>query len=259
MKYKDGYVAFIDILGFSAYVSDENNANGTNDLFDFVRKFSYLFNTSPDLKIDVSFFSDSIVLTANELEDLVTPIYIAESYLKDKLGLLFRGGICYGKYYHNDGVTFGPAVVSAYKLEGKANYSRIILDPTIQLPEEKSIIFYQDIDGYTCLNPMSSVLNEPIAHGPEGAVYPKGNINEIINSCFTKYRNDIIEQISKNKGTPVIDKYLWRVRAFNYTCNLIADLPNGEPIYEAINFVANEQLRHLLKNQLIVEDDILKC
>ena len=63
MKYKDGYVAFIDILGFSAYVSDENNANGTNDLFDFVRKFSYLFNTSPDLKIDVSFFSDSIVLT----------------------------------------------------------------------------------------------------------------------------------------------------------------------------------------------------
>ncbi len=259
MKYKDGYVAFIDVLGFSTYVSDEENSNGTHDLFEFVRKFCYLFNTSPELKINVSFFSDSIVLTADELERLVAPIYIAESYLKDKLGLLFRGGICYGKYYHKDGVTFGPAVVSAYKLEGKANYSRIILDPTIQLPKETSLIFFQDIDGYTCLNPMSNILNEPIAYGPEGAVYPKGDINEIISSCFTKHRNAIIEQISKNKGTPVIDKYLWRARAFNYTCSLIADLPDGEPIYEAINFVANEQLRHLLKNQLITENDILKC
>lgn len=259
MTYKDGYVAFIDILGFSTYVSNENNANGTNALFDFVRKFSDLFNTSPDLKIEVSFFSDSIVITANELEDLVAPIYIAESYLKDKLGLLFRGGICYGKYYHNNGVTFGPAVVSAYKLEGKANYSRIILDSTIQLSEETSIIFYQDIDGFTCLNPMSAILNEPIAYGSEGEVYPEGNINEIISSCFAKHRDAIIKQIAKYKGTPVIDKYLWRVRAFNYTCNLIADLPNGEPIYKAINFVANEQLKHLLKNQLITEDDILMC
>lgn len=26
MEYKEGYVAFIDILGFSTYVSNENNA-----------------------------------------------------------------------------------------------------------------------------------------------------------------------------------------------------------------------------------------
>ena len=39
MNYKEGYVAFIDILGFSAYVSDEENANGTYDLFEFARKF----------------------------------------------------------------------------------------------------------------------------------------------------------------------------------------------------------------------------
>ena len=44
MEYKEGYVAFIDILGFSTYVSNEENANGTYDLFEFVRKFCYLFN-----------------------------------------------------------------------------------------------------------------------------------------------------------------------------------------------------------------------
>lgn len=259
MEYKEGYVAFIDILGFSTYVSNENNANGTYDLFEFVRKFCYLFNTSPQLKINVSFFSDSIVLTTDDLEKLVAPIYIAESYLRGKLGLLFRGGICYGKYYHDNGVTFGPAVVSAYKLEGKANYSRILVDEKIQIPEEKSIVFYRDIDGYLCLNPMGSILNEPIAYASEGEVYPEGNINEIINNCFSKQREFLMEQIAKNKGTPVVDKYLWRVRVFNYTCNLIADIPDGETIYEKINFTANEQLKGLLKKQLILEDDILKC
>lgn len=259
MEYKEGYVAFIDVLGFSTYVSNAENANGTYNLFEFVRKFCYLFNSSPELKVNVSFFSDSIVLTADDLEKLVAPIYIAESYLKDKLGLLFRGGICYGKYYHDNGVTFGPAVVSAYKLEGKANYSRILLDEKIQISEEKSIVFYRDIDGYLCLNPMSTILNEPIAYGPEGEVYPEGNINEIINECFSKQREIIIRQISKNKGIPVVDKYLWRVRAFNYTCNLVANIPDGETIYEKIKFTSNEQLRGLLKKQLISEEDILLC
>ena len=198
-------------------------------------------------------------MTTDELEKLVAPIFIAESYLRDKLGLLFRGGICYGKYYHDNGVTFGPAVVSAYKLEGKANYSRILIDEKIDIPDEKSIVFYRDIDGYLCLNPMSIIMNEPIAYGPEGEVYPEGNINEIINDCFSKQREFLMEQIAKNKGTTVVDKYLWRVRAFNYTCNLIADIPDGETIYEKINFSANEQLKGLLKKQLILEADILKC
>jgi len=259
MKYKEGYVAFIDILGLSTYISNEENANGTYDLFEFVKKFCYLFNTSPDLKINVSFFSDSIVLTADELKKLVVPIYMAEFYLKDKLDLLFRGGICYGKYYHDNGVTFGPAVVSAYKLEGKANYSRILLDEGIEISEEKSILFYRDIDGYLCLNPMSAILHESVAYGPEGAVYPEGNMNEIINNNISKQRDVILKQIAKNKGSPVVEKYLWRVRAFNYTCNLIADIPYGETIYEKINFTANEQLQKSLKKQLITEEDILKC
>jgi hypothetical protein len=259
MKYREGYVAFIDILGFSTYVSNEENANDTYNLFEFVRKFCYLFNSSPELKINVSFFSDSIVLTADDLEKLIAPIYIAESYLKDKLELLFRGGICYGKYYHDNGVAFGPAVVSAYKLEGKANYSRILIDEKIQILEEENVLFYRDIDGYLCLNPMSAILEEPIAFGPEGAVYPEGNINEIINDCFSKHREVILKQIAKNKGTSVVDKYLWRVRVFNYTCNLISDIPVGETIYNEINFSSNEQLKGLIKKQIITEEDVLKC
>ena len=103
---------------------------------------------------------------------------------------------------------------------------------------------------------MSTILNEPIAYGSEGEVYPEGNMNEIISNCFSKQRNYLIGQIAKNKGTSVIDKYLWRVRVFNYTCNLIADIPDGVTIYDKINFAANEQLKGLLKKQLITEEDI---
>ena len=111
-------------------------------------------------------------LTADELERLVEPIYIAESYLKDKLGLLFRGGICYGKYYHKDSVTFGPAVVSAYKLEGKANYSRILLDEGIET-------LYNGQTAYILLTDAEKDLSEdgtllPI-YDAEGTVLDRGS------------------------------------------------------------------------------------
>ena len=252
MEYTEGYLAFIDILGFSTFVSDDKNANKTHDLFEFIKKFCYLFNKSPQLDVNVSFFSDSIVLTANNLDSLVVPIYIAESYLKQELGLLFRGGICYGKYYHEKGVTFGPAVVKAYRLEEQAVYSGIIIDREIDLPFENSILYFRDTDGWTYLNPMSTIL-------PDEPVYPDQNFNEDINSCFTTFRKEILHNISKYKGTRVLEKYLWRVRPFNYTCNLLADLPCGEVLYESSNFSMNQPLKDMLRQQIITETDIDHC
>ena len=36
MKYTEGYVAFIDILGFSKFIEIEENGENTFDLFEFV-------------------------------------------------------------------------------------------------------------------------------------------------------------------------------------------------------------------------------
>lgn len=44
-------------------------------------------------------------------------------------GILFRGGITYGKVVHTDKMLFGPAMNKAYSLESKtAVYPRIIID-----------------------------------------------------------------------------------------------------------------------------------
>lgn len=255
MQYTEGYVAFIDILGFSNYVNNADNGNQTLDLFEFVEKFCYLFNTSPSLKINVSFFSDSIILSSCSLDKLVIPILMAESYLRDKLGLLFRGGIAYGQYYYHKDVTFGPAIVSAYQLEKCSCYSRIILDKSITLPEEESIFYYKDYDGYYCINPQAWLLNQFQAFGPDGVSYPETDILSEIEKHAVKARNQILSDIKRYTCNPVVEKYLWRIRPFNYTCRFYANLPVGTEIYSEINYSVDERFRELFSSLPIEEKD----
>lgn len=256
MEYTSGYVAFIDILGFSTFVSTEDNGEKTAELFSFINKFCYLFNSSEKLKINVSFFSDSIVITAEELTSLIPPIYIAESYLQAHLGLLFRGGVAFGKYYHQNGVTFGPAVISAYQLEKKANYSRIIIDPDITTNKDTDAYFFKDIDGYTCINPFSVLLNEIEAYGADGVHYPDGDICDAIKEVLVKYRSRILESIKRYVGMSVVEKYLWRIRAFNYTCRMYAEMPCETIIYEPIGYAVDKRFKELLASQIISEEEI---
>ena len=174
MQYTEGYLAFLDILGFSQFVSKEENGEKTAELFKFVRNFCYLFNSAGNLKCNVAFFSDSIVITSENLEEMLLAITLAEMHLKKSMGLLYRGGICYGKYYHNNGVTFGPAVVEAYRLEKKANYSRIIFSEGINLQGwENSLLLFKDVDGYYCVNPYLLAVNEATKYGGEKPEYPE--------------------------------------------------------------------------------------
>lgn len=249
MEYTQGYVCFIDVLGFSSYVKEDTNIEKTYGLFDFIKKFCYFFNDTKNLETQVSFYSDSIVITTSKLDWLIPTIYIAESYLKKDLGLLFRGGICYGKYYHENGITFGPGVVKAYELEKKAIYSRIVIDKDIQF-EEDNFYYYVDIDGVACLNPYSMILLENLYFGGE-VTYPEGDVNKIILDRFEFYRKEILSGIEKYKGTPVVEKYLWRIRPFNYTCNYIANMSYDEYIYEPIQYKNNDALKNELLNLVI--------
>ncbi|MDE6259789.1 MAG: hypothetical protein K2M42_02835 [Oscillospiraceae bacterium] len=255
MQYTQNFVAFVDILGFSSYVSKEENAAKTQDLFTFVEKFRFFYNTSPKLDTKVSFFSDSIVITSSNIESIIIAIYIAESYLQKNLGLLFRGGICHGKYYHDNNVTFGPAVVSAYRLEKQAIYSRIIIEKEICSQLQQELFLFRDIDGYVCCNPYAMILDENVAYGPDGPVYPNGNITGLIIASFKRHRDELIQQIQQYKGTPVVDKYLWRIRPFNYTCNLIANMACGEILFERIGYAVSEELKTGLKALAITGSD----
>lgn len=253
MQYSQNYVAFIDILGFSNYVSNEENAEKTQDLFAFVEKFRHLYNTSPQLRTKVSFFSDSIVITSDEIESIILAIHLAESYLKKNLGLLFRGGICYGKYYHKNDITFGPAVISAYRLEQKAIYSRIIIDTAISDQIDLKLYTFRDMDGYICCNPYCTILNDAL-DGLDDVVNSGEDVTQAILSFFTKSKIELLNQIQKYKGTTVVDKYLWRVRPYNYTCSLVGSLSHGEVIFP--NYTITNAFKEKLSACKITEEDI---
>ncbi|WP_302772700.1 hypothetical protein [Anaerotignum lactatifermentans] len=260
MEYKEGYVAFIDILGFSAYVMDENNFQTTKELFAFVKKFCDIFNENKKIDIDVSFFSDSIVLTSNDMQKILINITLLEKHLNKNLGLLFRGGISYGKYYHSNGVTFGPAVVSAYNLENKAKYARIIIDSNISIPNQDIINFYKDIDGELCINPYFHMFPPYFMEGEKGFIIPP---NEYLDVLLPKFvltqREELLNQIKKYNKSSVVEKYLWRVKPFNLFCIYISNLSDNENLCMwGQNMKLNRDIKDKIAKLRISEEELFK-
>ncbi len=226
MEYEFGYVAFIDILGFSNLVLDENNIEIVDKLLHFVNNFQYLFNNSAKLNLRMAFFSDSIVLTTNDQESdslplLLTAIHLAELELYEDTGLYFRGGITKGKYYYSNTTVFGPAIVKAYQLELQAKYCRIIFDSDLFVDHtitnkhlKRGIEIIQDFDGEYYYNIFYNHIhdNTPAGRHP--------TIEEAFKS-YSSLREETVNSIKEHLQTNVIDKYLWRGTAFNRNIKLI--------------------------------------
>jgi hypothetical protein len=183
MPYSNRYVCFLDILGFSELVHNSS----TEDVESLISSLSEI--TSRDGALDEFFsgadfvfqaFSDSIVMSA-DANDLTSLIYLLSqvSDLCKRLllkGYLSRGAVTRGSLYHRDSVMFGPAFLSAYRLESEvARYPRVILSrevyqdlkalrPGLILPR-----FRLDDDGPPFLDVLESWAREVIENpdGPE--------------------------------------------------------------------------------------------
>jgi hypothetical protein len=71
-------------------------------------------------------------------------------------GFLTRGAIVLGDLYHRDNIIFGPALLSAYKIESKeAFYPRIVVSQEVEefLDEEEDGLVIPDETGRKVLNP----------------------------------------------------------------------------------------------------------
>ena len=140
IDYSEGYVAFIDILGFSALTlkTDRDSRVQLRKCIDVVDGQVSSFKRS---RIKVLFVSDSIILSihrhAPEEADTLIPLcqVVAGIQLNLlRLGLLSRGAISYGEAQIDPKKfrVFGPAYVSAVDLEKRlAIFPRVIIDPSI--------------------------------------------------------------------------------------------------------------------------------
>lgn len=150
LVYENSYCAFIDILGFSEFIKNTPTPQAIIDALNKVKSVAGYEHpmhaprpalaiksiSGSELKMNVSYFSDSIALSVPENEPwaltliLSWGLYITTELLTNH-NLLVRGGIAKGRLYHKDNIVFGPALVRAHQLEVNANYPRIILDKGI--------------------------------------------------------------------------------------------------------------------------------
>ena len=232
--YVNRVLAYIDILGFSEFIKttigngieDESKTKMIDNFFNEAQEMlskKYPFDdTFVNTKI-VTHFSDSFVISYLITEEsgifhlLAEVLFLCVTALQK--GFLFRGSIVHDKLYHTESKIFGPALVTASKLEkNMAIYPRIILDDEIlyiaekypaKWPSKKEQIrvikklISKDFDGLNYINYI------------DGINYIVGEEHGIL-IYFNQLRTVIInlgKDIDKNIS--IKSKYLWLKEKYN--------------------------------------------
>lgn len=150
--YTEKYVLFLDILGFEAYINDEKKSEMLAEKILLVINKATKIPSISKIPMCISQFSDTFVVSCDDLYALNLITIIMQTYLLSNY-LLSRGAITYGKVFHNGSQFIGPAITRAYNLEkSEALYPRVIIDPeceALKIKGSKKVeISRKDFDGY---------------------------------------------------------------------------------------------------------------
>lgn len=170
-SYEERVVAFLDILGFEEHIKRSiNDSNHLSKIFFAVHWLKEQQNVNgndhiKELGRSITYFSDSLVVSysTKNMQQILPDIMRIQLSLAS-FGLLLRGGIDIGMlYHHQDSIVFGPAMISAYKLESAvAKYPRIVISEQyyariINISTSDNVDFLQEVlmkdaDGFYYLN-----------------------------------------------------------------------------------------------------------
>jgi len=151
MEFGEYYIAYFDVLGCKSYFAGDDKA-----ALSFLHKLkgmvacaleaalginkSRTLKQLPEMQIEYRLFSDNIALylkiTDSPLEiiRLLTFLQVIAELQRAVLfshGLLLRGGVAAGKFYSDETLIMGPALIKAVGLEETGNYPRILIDDSI--------------------------------------------------------------------------------------------------------------------------------
>lgn len=129
-----GYVAFLDVLGFTALVSRDETGEKLKEFSTCLKK------ATDELEIDFVVFSDSIVLTAkSDTEDAFFSILQACSKLFASLleqHIAIRGAIAFGAYQRQSMgesvFVAGTALIEAYRYETRQDWVGVMIAPSVR-------------------------------------------------------------------------------------------------------------------------------
>ncbi len=168
-SYNDRFVFFLDILGCKNLINISTFDDSAFDKVKLIAQLFYeiqnryirphwdsnfkfpipkqgmvydKYLSEENIIVNMSLFSDSIIISyMPQKEDRFLMWYKQIHQILNDIcrlqfefalnGIFLRGGMSYGKIFHNGNICFGPALINAVKLEGEAVNPCIAVDKTI--------------------------------------------------------------------------------------------------------------------------------
>lgn len=222
-NYSEGFIVFMDILGFSAYVEKNKSIIKLKKINDFTEKIMSLYNSNNISGIKIAFFSDSFVLTTEEktvqsFNSLMIACHLINISIFNSIGLFTRGAVTFGEFYHEDNIAFGPGIIQAYRIEDNdSKYVRMVIAENVEKMLDtwdcKGAWIQRASDGFWYFNWYMLSLDDAIEK--DGFNFNKAE--EIMN----QNRKIILEILEKYQDSSVYNKYLWLIEEFNECCKVM--------------------------------------
>jgi len=216
--YREKYVAFIDLLGFSNLV--QQSADDKMALKAVVDAIDRLKNTAcenPATNTLITYFSDCLVLSCERspralmgmLQNLVT---IAENLLV--VDVMVRGALTVGQIHHDRHFMFGPAMIEAYRMECKeVSHPAIMFSPAISADIEASDL--QPLMMHDNADPERKYLHYLINFEAYDPTPLAGTV--ILDGPARLVRHYLAKRIAEHKDERLLAKAIWLERYWNDT------------------------------------------
>lgn len=204
LELRPAIVAFLDILGFGQMVAtDCQSVPGTSNHVERLYRAHLKvqeFKGAGEIS-EIIQFSDSIVITAECSERGFVGIVRAVAAMQRELlrgGILIRGGIAYGKQFHQSAFLFSQALIEAFRIE-----QDVAIGPRVIVSRDLLDLLFPD---------MSFDETLPMVAEKDGLVFvdylgeEDGALAEVI-----------VDLWSRNRSAPIYgEKYDWLLEFAHY-------------------------------------------
>lgn len=230
IRYQTRIVAFVDILGWTSAIQEENSSEVVRalgktliQLQSVTNHFNSLSTMMPDGMTwpgnpILTQFSDSLLISVDDDEHGRFALQNALQILSSNLigaGRLIRGGVARGEIFHNGSIVFGPALIEAYNLESKcASSPRVILSKGLGdewggAESTGAIPWIPSPDGYLFFNFLQPFMGNPLLKNPQ-----------LWQNHLRPFRDLILKMAGDITCTEVVfAKYIWLAAYFDKVCD----------------------------------------
>lgn len=230
------YCAFMDVLGFSARISESfENTHGDKLLREFhgilSEQISKMKAEQDETLLYFKSFTDNVILAQPKFSsDLESEFgFILDSILEFQFhmalaGFFIRGGLSIGYLFIDENSVYGPALLEAYALESKKAVNRIVvLSDDVMVLVQNHLKFYGAVE--------ISPQNRHVWINDEGrfflnylseCIWEIDGGDEIDWNSLMKHKKIIEHHLDKYRSEPsVFGKYVWLASYHNEFCSSV--------------------------------------